>query len=174
MQPKYEADSDETFSSLYFLKEPNETVESIEARLKEINAERIQDKGERITSQKKDDKNITINEEEVTSYPTGTHPEDMGEGVSRTKADRNERIYDVREAACPDNTPPGDMELVVGDEKNDKNDRLDDEKEAACLDDTTPDDMEVGVGDKKMTRMIDLMMKNRQHAHMTLLLMIWR
>ena len=39
------ADSDQTFSSSYFLKEPNETVESIEARLKDINMERIQDKG---------------------------------------------------------------------------------------------------------------------------------
>ena len=37
-------DYDETLSSSYFLKEPNETVESIEARLKEINMERIQDK----------------------------------------------------------------------------------------------------------------------------------
>ena len=44
------------------------------------------------------------------------------------------------------------------------NDKLDDEKESACLDDTTPADMEVGVGDKKMTRMIDLIMKKRQHA----------
>ena len=40
------ADSDKTFSSSYFLKEPNETVESIEARLKDINMERIQYKGE--------------------------------------------------------------------------------------------------------------------------------
>ena len=46
------ADSDETFSSSYFLKEPNETVESIVARLEDINTEMIQDKGEKITSQK--------------------------------------------------------------------------------------------------------------------------
>ena len=46
------ADSEETFSSSYFLKEPNETLESIEARLKDINMDRIQDKGERIPSQK--------------------------------------------------------------------------------------------------------------------------
>ena len=46
------ADYDENFSSSYFLKEPNETVESIEARLKDINMDRIQDKGERIPSQK--------------------------------------------------------------------------------------------------------------------------
>ena len=39
------ADSDENFSSSYLLKEPNETVESIEARLKDINMERIHDKG---------------------------------------------------------------------------------------------------------------------------------
>ena len=63
-------------------RESNETVENIVARLEDINTERIQDKGEKITSQKQDDKNITINEEEVAASPTGTHPEDMGEGVS--------------------------------------------------------------------------------------------
>ena len=47
------ADSDETFSSSYFLKEPNETVESIEARLKDINMERIQDKGEKSLTKNK-------------------------------------------------------------------------------------------------------------------------
>ena len=46
------ADSDETFSSSYFLKEPIETVESIVTRLEDINTERIQDKGEKITYQK--------------------------------------------------------------------------------------------------------------------------
>ena len=51
------------------------------------------------------------------------------------------------------------------------NDRLDDEKEVACLDDTTPADMEVGAGEK-MTIMINLIMKKRQHAQMTILLMI--
>ena len=40
------ADSGETFSSSYFMNEPNETVEIIEAMLKDINMERIQDKGE--------------------------------------------------------------------------------------------------------------------------------
>ena len=40
-------DFDETFSSSYFLKEPNETVKSIVARLEDINTERIQDKGEK-------------------------------------------------------------------------------------------------------------------------------
>ena len=44
---------EQTFSSSYFTKEPNETVESIEARLKDINIERIQYKDERIPSQKK-------------------------------------------------------------------------------------------------------------------------
>ena len=41
------ADSDKTFSSSYFMKEPNEKVESIEARSKDINMERIQDKEEK-------------------------------------------------------------------------------------------------------------------------------
>ena len=45
------------------MKEPNHTVESIEVRLNEINMDRIQDKGEKIDSQKQDDKNVTINEE---------------------------------------------------------------------------------------------------------------
>ena len=38
------ADYEQTFSSSYFMKEPNHTVESIEARLNEITVERIQDK----------------------------------------------------------------------------------------------------------------------------------
>ena len=83
--------------------------------------ERIQDKGERIPSQKQVDKNIKINEEEVAASPIGNHLDDMGEGVSETKDDKNERIYDEKEAACPDNTPPDDMEVGVGDEKDDKN-----------------------------------------------------
>ena len=64
----------------------------------------------------------------MAESPDGTHPDDMGEGVSETKDDRNEIIYDEKEAACPDNTHPYDMEVGVGDEKDDKNDRLDDEK----------------------------------------------
>ena len=54
--------------------------------------EMIKDKGETISSQKQDDNNITINEEEVAASPICTHPDDMGEGVSETKTDRNEGI----------------------------------------------------------------------------------
>ena len=36
-------------------------------------------------SQKQYDKNITINEEEVVASKIGTHPDDMGEGISETK-----------------------------------------------------------------------------------------
>ena len=43
-------DSEQTFLSSYFMKEPNEQVESIEERLKYINMDRIQDKGEKIPS----------------------------------------------------------------------------------------------------------------------------
>ena len=50
--------------------------------------EMIQDKGERIPSQKQDNKNIKINEEEVAASPIGTHPDDMVEDVSDTKDDR--------------------------------------------------------------------------------------
>ena len=78
------ADSEQTFSLSYFMEEPNETVESIEARLNEINMKKIHDKGEKIPSQKQDDKNITIDEEEVAAFPDGTHPDDMEEGVSET------------------------------------------------------------------------------------------
>ena len=46
-------DSEQTFSSSYFMKEPNETAESIKARLNEINMERIQDKGEKSLPRKK-------------------------------------------------------------------------------------------------------------------------
>ena len=91
------ADSEQTFSSSYFMKEPNYTVESIEARLNEINMERIQDKGEIIPSQKQDHKNITIDEEEVAASPDGTHPDDMGEGVSETKDDKNDKIYEEQD-----------------------------------------------------------------------------
>ena len=53
-------------------------MESIEARLKDINMEGIQDKGEKIPSQKQYNKNIIINEEEVAASPKCTHPDDMG------------------------------------------------------------------------------------------------
>ena len=67
------------------MKKPNHTVESIEERLNEINMERIQDKGEKIVSQKQDDKNVTIDEEEVAACPDGTPPDDTEEGVSEKK-----------------------------------------------------------------------------------------
>ena len=57
------------------MKEPNYTVESIEVRLNKTNMERIQDKGEKMASQKQDDKNVTIAEEEVTVCPDGTPPD---------------------------------------------------------------------------------------------------
>ena len=103
-----------------------------------------------------------------------TTPDDMEVRVGDEKNDKNDRIDDEKEAACPDVTTSDNMEVGVGDKKDDNNDRLDDEKEAACPDDTPPDDMEVGLGDEKMTRMIYLMMKKRQHAQITLILMIWR
>ena len=40
-------DSDKNFSSSYLLKEPKETMESIVARLEDINKESIQDIGEK-------------------------------------------------------------------------------------------------------------------------------
>ena len=46
------ADTEQTFYSSYFIKEPNYKAESIEVRLNEINMERIQGKGEKMDSQK--------------------------------------------------------------------------------------------------------------------------
>ena len=107
------ADSEQTFSSSYFMKEPNYTEESIEASLNEINMERIQDKGEIIPSQKQDDKKITIDEEEVASSLDGTHPDDMEEGVSETKYDKNEKIYEGKDEKCSDVPSPVDMKEDV-------------------------------------------------------------
>ena len=69
-----------------------------------MNTERIQDKGEKITSQKQDDKNITINEEEVAACPDGTPPDDMEVGVGDKKYDKNDRLDDEKEAKCPYDT----------------------------------------------------------------------
>ena len=64
------------------------------------------------------------------------------------------------------------MEEGVGDEKDDNTERLDEGKEAKCPDATPPIDMEEGVGYGKMTILKDLMMKKRQNAQMSLLLLI--
>ena len=45
------------------MKETKYTVESIEVRLNTINMERIKNKGEKMASQKQDDKNVRIDEE---------------------------------------------------------------------------------------------------------------
>ena len=46
--------------------------------------------------------------------------------------------------------------------------------QVGCPDNSPPEDTEVIIGDKKMTRMIELMIKNRQHAQMTLNIKIRR
>ena len=48
------------------------------------------------------------------------------------------------------------------------------EKEAEGLDDTYPDDMEEGINDRKYEKNEKMMRENRQNAHMTLPLLIWR
>ena len=56
-------------------------MESIEVRLDEINMDRLQNKGEKVTSQKQDDKNVRIDEGKVAACPDGTPPDDIKEGV---------------------------------------------------------------------------------------------
>ena len=56
------ADTAQTFYTSYFIDKPNHTVESIELRLNEINMKRLQNKGEKVTSKKQDDKNERIDE----------------------------------------------------------------------------------------------------------------
>ena len=77
-------------------------------------------------------------------------------------------------AASPTGTHPEDMGECVSGTKADRNESTYYVKEAAFPDNSPPDDMVVVVGYEKNKRMIDLMMKKRQHAHMTLFLMIWR
>ena len=50
-------------------------------RLNEINMERLQNKGEKLTSQKQDDKKVIIDEEKEAACPYGTPPDDMEEVV---------------------------------------------------------------------------------------------
>ena len=85
--------------------------------------ERIKDKGKKFPSQKQDDKNTTIDGEEVSASPDGTHLDDKEEGVSGKKDDRNE-IYKEQDEISPDFPSPIDME--EGDEKDDNTERLDD------------------------------------------------
>ena len=74
---------------------------------------------------KKDDKNVTIDEEEVTACPDGTPPDEMEEGVSEKKDDKNEKFNEEKDAKCPDVISPDDMEKGVGDERDDNTERLD-------------------------------------------------
>ena len=84
---------------------------------------------------------------------------------------KNENIDDDKETIFPEVTHPEDMEECVGDEKRKK---IDDEIEATCPDVTPPDIMDGGVGEENMTMMKLMMMKKRQNAQISLLLLIWR
>ena len=53
----------------------------------------------------------------MAASPIGTHPDDMGEGVSETKNYMNEIIYEEKETKCPDVTSPDDKEKGVSEEK---------------------------------------------------------
>ena len=67
-------------------------MECIEVRLNEINTERIQDKGEKSTSQKQDDKNVRIDEEKEAAFPDGTPHDDMEECVGDEQNYKDEII----------------------------------------------------------------------------------
>ena len=95
----------------------------------------------------------------------------MGDGFYETKDEKNDKFNEEQDEKYPDVLYPVDME--EGDEKDDNTERFDEKKEAKGPYDNPPINMEESVHDKKMTRMIDLMMKKRHRAQMTLLLMIW-
>ena len=54
--------------------------------------ERLQNKGEKLTYQKQDDKNVKIDEEQDAEFLDVTPPDYMEEGISDEKYDKNERI----------------------------------------------------------------------------------
>ena len=84
-------------------------MESIEVRLNEINMERLQNKREKLTSQKQDDQNVRIDKERVAACPYVTPPDDMEEGVCDEKDDNTEILDEGKEAKFPDVTSPIDM-----------------------------------------------------------------
>ena len=66
------------------------------------------------------------------------------------------------------------MEECVGDEKDDNNNIIHDEIEVTCLDVTPPDSMDRGAAEEKDDYDDKMMMKKRQNAQFSLLLLIWR
>ena len=69
-----------------------------------------------MTSKKQDNKNVTIDEEEVAASPDGTPPDDMEEGVSETKDDKNEKKNEEKDEKYPDVTSHVDMDKCDDDE----------------------------------------------------------
>ena len=64
----------------------------------------------------------------MAASPDGTHPYDMGEGVSETRDDRNEKNYEEQDEKYPDVPSPDDMEEGVSETKDDKNENFNEEK----------------------------------------------
>ena len=64
-------------------------MESIEVRLNEINMERLKNKGERVTSQKQDDKNVRIDEEKKAACTYVTRQDDVEEGEGEKEHEKN-------------------------------------------------------------------------------------
>ena len=80
-------------------------------------------KERKIASQKQDDKNVKIYEEEVAACPDGTPPDDTEEGVSEKKL-QEWKFNEGKNVKFPDVTSLDDMEKGVGDEYDDNTGRL--------------------------------------------------
>ena len=68
------ADNEQTFFSYYFIEKPNYTVEIIEVRLNEINLERLQNKGEKLTSPEHDKDRAIQHEKRKGALPKIAFP----------------------------------------------------------------------------------------------------
>ena len=107
-------DIEQTFFSSYFIEKPVFTVESIEARLNEINLERVQKKGEKLSSHEHD-KDRTVQHKKIK----GALP-NIASTVKKNTS----------EVDLLDDTSPIEKEEGVNDRKDGKNEKNDEEKEA--------------------------------------------
>ena len=62
----------------------------------------------------------------MAASPDGTHPDDMGGGVSEKKDEKNDKCYEEQDEKYPDVPSPVYME--EGGEKDDNTERLDEKK----------------------------------------------
>ena len=52
----------------------------------------------------------------MAASPDGTHPDDMGEGVSETKYEKSDKFYEEQDEKYPD--VPSTVDMEEGDEKD--------------------------------------------------------